>query len=336
MSGHFRSEICKQEMTPMMTTKSTLPRCSATGFGLRCIATAVLLSTCLPFTTPLRGGTPFDSVSASAKSRSNLPVRSSNLSSGTGVYFDGFTEPVRKIEVSASESGRLSTVDVKRGDVIEAGTMMMVLDTNILDASRRVAEAKSKATARIDALVIEANIRQDRYQKLRQLYDDGAGSIEEVRRAEADATVASLEVDQAREEMQLRNLELQEIEARIELRRVRSPIAGVVTDVIKDAGEYVSLQEPHVATVVQLDRLRVTFFVPTRIALQMSTDARLTLVFPESEQVCQGSVEHVGAVTEADSGRVRLDVLLDNRNQQFRSGVRCRMVPSDNLDTPGG
>ena len=170
--------------------------------------------------------------------------------------YEGFTEPVRQIEVSASESGRLAKMHARRGDTVAEGDMLMLLDTQVLEASRRVAKSKANASARQQALKIEHDIKQDRYKKLFKLQQDGAGSPEEVKRAEADASIANLNWEAAKEDTELKELELAEIEARIEQRRIRSPINGVVTDIIKESGEYVSLSEPHVATVVQLDTLR--------------------------------------------------------------------------------
>lgn len=267
-----------------------------------------------------------------AGNSSHPPGVPASISSGFGNRFNGFTKPIREIEVSASDSGRLALVHVKRGDIVQQDQLMIELDTKILEASRRVAAAKSKATAQIDALVVEAKIREERHLKLLRLHEDGAGSIEEVRRSEADATVAALKVDAAREDASLRSLELEEIEARIELRRVRSPLHGIVTDVLKDAGEYVSLQQPHIATVVQLDRLRVTFFVPTFVAVRLEQSQMLQLILPDTQTFCQGEIEYVGTVTKADSGRVRLDVLIDNKNNELRSGVLCQWSPPTTRD----
>ena len=105
--------------------------------------------------------------------------------------------------------------------------------------------------------MIESDLRQQRLEQLDKLLQDGAGSLEEVRRAKADSAVAKLEVDAAREEIKLRQLELREIEARLTQRRITSPIDGVIT--------------------------------------------------------------------EADSGRVRLDVIINNSDGNYRSGVRCDM-----------
>jgi len=240
--------------------------------------------------------------------------------------YEGFTEPVKQIEVSASQSGRVASVLARRGDIVAKGDMLMLLDTQVLEASRRVAQSKANASARQQALKIEHDIKQDRYEKLFKLQQDGAGSPEEVKRAEADANIAKLNWEAAKEDTELKELELAEIEARIEQRRARSPIDGVVTDVIKETGEYVSLSEPHVATVVQLENLRVTFFVSTEVAARLSVQQKVNLTLPGNDSGPFGQIEHIGAVTEADSGRVRVDVLIANPDRQYRSGVRCLLT----------
>ena len=260
-----------------------------------------------------------------------LGATDATINSPTQQSYEGFTEPIRKIEVAASESARVADAVVKRGAVVKKGDVLMQLDTKLLEASLRVAQAKASASARIDALRIEQEIRDDRYTKIRALQESGAGSPEETKRAKADASVAALNVQSALEDQMLSQLEVAEIEARIEQRRVRAPISGVVTEVIQEPGEYVSLTEPHVATVVQLDTLRVNFFIPTDLATSMYEGQRLQLQLPganppETKQVAVGEVQHIAAVTAADSGRVRIDVLIENPQRAYRSGVRCIYV----------
>lgn len=243
----------------------------------------------------------------------------------SGRRFTGYTEPIRRIRVAASESGKIDAVEIKLGDRVSPGDLLVRLDSNILEATRRVAVAKHESSAQLDAAKAKSEQKQQRYKKLKGLLESGAGSVEEVRRAATDAEVAALEVDSLREERRLRQLEVDEIEARIEKRRVRSPITGVVTDVTKEVGEYVALSEPHLVTVVRLDRLRVQFFLPTDLARTLRQDRPVELSFPETQQRCRGVVEYVEAVTQADSGRVRVHVLIDNSEQALRSGVPCEL-----------
>ncbi len=239
--------------------------------------------------------------------------------------YEGFTEPDRTLEVSAADMGRVDEVHVKRGDRVQQGALLMTLDTRVLEAARRAVAAKAKSVARLEALRVEHELRENRYRKLLELQRDGAGSPEEANRAKADADVARLNVRAAEDDLQLSQLELAEIESRIEQRRIRSPVDGNVTDVLKDVGEFVSTNQPHVATIVQLHVLRVTFYLPTEVAMSLQEGRTVRLTFPDFQTETTGHVEYVAEVTEADSGRVRVDVLLDNGQRKWRSGIRCRI-----------
>ena len=221
--------------------------------------------------------------------------------------------------------GRIAEVHVKRGDRAGKDELLIALDSNILEAARRVAEVRTKSIARLKALRIEHQLREGRYRQLLALHDEGAGSAEEVKRAKADADVAQLNIQAAEEEIAQSHLELAEIEARLDQRRIRSPLDGIVTDVRKELGEYVSINEPHLVTIVQLEKLRVTFYLPTHLALTMKQGQSVALLFPDVQQRADGQIEYVAQFTEADSGRVRVDVLLDNTKGNWRSGVRCML-----------
>lgn len=237
--------------------------------------------------------------------------------------FEGFAEPVRIIESAAAAEGRIAEVAVKRGDRVQRGDLLVMLDTSILEASLNVAKARAENTAKTEATQIEYELKQQRFDQLANLVNAGAGSPEEVKRAKAEAQVAHLNVVAAQQEQQLAALQLAEIEARLEQRCVRSPVDGIVTEVLKEIGEHVSTSNPHVATVVELDQLRLTFYLPTQLAMQIAPGQSLNITFPELSQQDVGKVEYVSQVTQADSGRVRVDVLLDNGKDQTRSGIRA-------------
>lgn len=237
--------------------------------------------------------------------------------------FEGFAEPVRIIESAAAAEGRIAEVAVKRGDRVQRGDLLVMLDTSILEASLNIAKARAENTAKTEATQVEYELKQQRFDQLANLVKAGAGSPEEVKRARAEAQVAHLNVVAAQQEQQLAALQLAEIEARLEQRCVRSPVDGIVTEVLKEIGEHVSTSNPHVATVVELDQLRLTFYLPTQLAMQIAPGQSLNITFPELSQQDVGKVEYVSQVTQADSGRVRVDVLLDNSKDQSRSGIRA-------------
>lgn len=261
--------------------------------------------------------------------------------------YDSFTEPDELVQVAASEVGTIQEIHLKKGQQIRQGDLLVTLDLRVLEASRAVAKAKSENSARLTAAEVELEIKTKRLKKLTLLKNEGAGSSEEVDRAAADVHIAESQVAAVREEIGLSQLELARITAQIERNRVRSPIDGYVTQIDKKVGEYVSQNEPNVATVVNIDRLRARFHVTTALACQLRKGSRLALSMTaiatssssssesesRREQWVVTEVDFVSPITDPDSGTVHIEVVFSNDNHTMRSGVRCRLHPNRPVDS---
>ncbi len=215
---------------------------------------------------------------------------------------------------------------VQRGKVVKTGQILMQLDTRTLEAARRVAAAEAASSATIDGLKIEHDLKLRRCKQLESLSQDGLGSPEELNRATADEQIALAQLRAAQELQQQKVLRVEEITARIDARSVTATINGIVTDVRREPGEFVSAADPEVVTIVDLRQLRSTFFLTTNIAEQLSLQQPVSVRLAGRETAVRGFVEYIGVVTEADSGRVRVDVLLNNDKGAIRSGIRCRLL----------
>lgn len=238
---------------------------------------------------------------------------------------EAFTEPFKVIELAAPESGRVASVHTQRGSHVKAGQLLVELDSQVQQAALKVAEQKASSTSRVEALQVEYNRKQRRYETLKELSRDGGGTAEELLDAEAETQIAKLNVKAAEDEIEQYKLEQKELEAQIEQRRVYSKIDGIVTEVPREVGEYVSSAEPHVITVVDLSRLRVTFFIPTEKAVTLTSGEHVAINLLGQSRIVDAEIEYVGPITQADSGRVRLDVVIDNARGELRSGQRCSM-----------
>ena len=238
-----------------------------------------------------------------------------------------FTQPFRTIELAAAEPGRVAKLNVRRGSHVRQGDLLVELDTAALKAARSVAEQRSQSTARKEALEVELARKLRMLEKMRGLRSQGAGTPEELLDAESEARIARLNVREADEALERARLEVLEIDAKMELRRVRAKMDGVIIEVHREVGEYVAANESTVATLVDLTKLRASFFLPTDIAQQVDEGDKLPLQFASSGTRVSSMVEYVGPLTHADSGRVRVDVLVENADGRHQSGVQC-MLPT--------
>lgn len=237
---------------------------------------------------------------------------------------EGFTEPYRSVEVAAPESGTIEEIPVRQGQLVKKGDVLAVLDRDLLQASLEIAQAKAESTAKLEAAKIELQLKQRRLDNFIRL-GKGNSSNEETERAKADADLARTQVVAAEEELKLSTLDVKRIQVQLDRRTIRSPLDGVVTRLHREVGESVPPTDPKVATVVDLNRLRVVFHPPTRLAESLSPQSTVPVRLLRTDTIVQTEIEYVSPVTNADSGSVRVEVILDNTNGHYRSGMRCSL-----------
>lgn len=236
-----------------------------------------------------------------------------------------FTEPYQTIEVAAAEPGILDTINVQQGDFVTAGEIVATLNRDVLLASMEIAKLRANMQSQLKKTRADVNQKQRRYQKLMGLHQNGHASEEEIDSAQTNLEIAEAGLLEATEAQKLAKLQILEIEAQLRQREIRSPINGQVVKLQKDKGEYVASIEPVVAKIVQLDKLRVKFYVDTNMARAIRKGDTLPLLLVDTNRPINGTVEFVSPTTNADSRTVRIEVVIENSNNTYRSGVPVRL-----------
>ena len=134
----FRVERSQNEQLPVWILVATL-------------SLALLLSAC----TAMRGSTPTAIPTISLDGNGSPSNTSSNNSSDDAntVSATAFIVPARTAELSFANVGRVKAVDVKVGDQVKAGQPLVELDTTLLEAKVKEAEANlAVAQVQVDYL----------------------------------------------------------------------------------------------------------------------------------------------------------------------------------------
>jgi RND family efflux transporter MFP subunit len=236
---------------------------------------------------------------------------------------DGFTEPFRKIELAPAEPGVLASLMAKEGDSVESGQLLGTLDNDVLQISLKISKQVLDSRGKLAAAKAERDLRAVRLDRLKELQPQGFAHREEVDRAAADLAVAEANVISLSEQHSLDELEYQKSQALLERRLIRSPIDGIITKIHHDQGEYVAGNNPVVFTVVQLNPLRAVFAIPAASASGLKNDQSVLLRFPDTRQECTGRIELVSPIIDAESGLVRVKVLIPNEDGKRPCGARC-------------
>lgn len=204
------------------------------------------------------------------------------------------------LDVGADETGRLVTLDVARGDEVEAGAVLFRIDDSDAEAALREAEAR---LAQSKALLADLRIgkRPEEIDVLQAQRDEIVASLENARRdlqryqtLHSAQVVSDARTDQAQEEFRVLQSRLASMEAQIEVARLaarddqiraaedavdaagaaiervnarisrlsgRAPMAGSVQDTYFEPGEVVPAGRP-VVSVLPPENLKIRFFVP--------------------------------------------------------------------------
>lgn len=244
------------------------------------------------------------------------------------IEVEGFVEPYRSIDVAAAEPGIIRSCAVREGDHVVEGQVLAKLDQEVHLALLAIGEKSRDFRGRLHSAKAEMALRQNRLAKLKQLRDRGHARQEEVERAEADVAIAEGSLLTAREDVLLRNLEYEKIQAQIERRIIRAPLDGVVTMIRKEPGEFIPGADPHVLTIVQLDSLLAKFSVASVYASQTHVDQAVPIYFPLTDETATGKIEFISPVDDAESGTFRVKVRIENPQRRYRSGQRCQLLIS--------
>jgi RND family efflux transporter MFP subunit len=235
---------------------------------------------------------------------------------------EGFTEPFRKFDLIPPEVGIISRLLVREGDRVQKNQLLGSLDCDVQQVALELAEANLAAHGKLDSAQADRDLRRRRLAKLRKLHEMGHANEEEVLRAESELAVAEANVLVALEQDIADSLEVKRIAATIERRTFRSPTSGVVTRIYHEEKDMVGSNASPVLTIMEVDKLRVTFTIPTVQATQLKTGQGIPVMFINGQKA-KGTIEFISPVTEADSDTVRVKVLIDNPQGKYRCGVRC-------------
>ena len=231
------------------------------------------------------------------------------------IFLDGVVEPSEIVEISGGVlTGVLETILVDRGDTVEEGQLLAVLDSRLDEANLGLARARVDLVTALEASLASRDYFAAVYDRAQALFDEGVLSSELRDRAEEEALLAENRWRVEQESHTLWRYELERAIAAIEMRQILSPVSGVVINRLVDPGEFVG--QATLLTIAKIDPLYVEIVAPVALygAIQ---EGMLATVLPG--EPIGGSYEAVVAV---------VDKVLDAASNTF--GVRLE------LPNPGG
>lgn len=240
----------------------------------------------------------------------------------------GFTEPYQDIDVAAAEPGVIESIDVKEGDRVKADQILVRMDSAVLEVTLKIARSIKQSRGQLESATEELALQTKMFSKLEGLLERQHASSQEIERALTQRRIAQARLKAVREELVIKTLEYERAVAQLERRRLRSPMDGIVTRILKDRGESVSLSDPVLVKVVQLDPLLVIFLVPAEQARTLNNGKTVDIRIPKS-QTAKGEIEFVSPTADPQSGLTRVRVRVPNPEERLPCGATCFLMLDD-------
>ena len=189
----------------------------------------------------------------------------------------------------------------------------------------RLAEAQAEASGDLEAAEAEFEFERRRLERNLELYDQNVvseGAIDGVR---SSLRIAEARLSSARDRRVLANLSRVRAEALLASRVIRSPVAGVVVEVLRAPGEYAD--PPQILTVAQIDPLEIEAFLPSEMLASIEVGlAGKVHIESDVGGALESAVVSVDRIVDAASGTFGVRLEVANPELRPLAGLRCTLV----------
>ncbi len=173
----------------------------------------------------------------------------------------GTIEACRRAGLSPSTGGLISVLNVRKGDSVRKGDLLLSLWNKDLMAEIELSQAEAKsAKANARATCLTAEVAQREANRLLKLRKSGAVSEETVDRAVTDASARRASCDAAKASTAVSVSRANVIRARLDRTRLIAPFDGVIADIHGELSEYVTPSSPSAGGTPVIDLLDTSCF----------------------------------------------------------------------------
>lgn len=245
---------------------------------------------------------------------------------------DCVINPSEIADLGSAVPGVLSSLQVERSDLIQAGDIIAELESGVELATLDLARTRAGLTAEVDLRRVNAAFGRRQQQRNQGLFQRKALSQNDMDQRETEARMAQIELRQARDNQQLAKLELRRAEEILQRRTIRSPFTGVVMERFKTVGEYV--EDQPVVRLAQLDPLHVEVIVPVEFLGKVKPGMLAEVSTDVVNTTWQAEVSLVDRVADAASGTYVARLSLPNPDYRIPAGLQCSLNFLQQQDKP--
>jgi RND family efflux transporter MFP subunit len=251
----------------------------------------------------------------------------------------GYIVAESEVTVSSKVAGRIDSLPVHEGDLVQKGEVIAVLESEEFQVQ------EEEARANLEKAYLHLKHKQELHQKdvaevkrRRELFREHLISPAELDKEEKTAVVSELELDSAHSEVEVckKQLELAHIRAAESI--IRAPITGTVIDKISDVGEmlfpmktFEGISGSAVVTLADLNVMNVEVDINEDEINTIHIGNR-ALITPDSlpEKTYEGEVMAISPMADRQKNVVPVKVRIKNPDMYLKPDMSAKVAFREN------
>jgi RND family efflux transporter MFP subunit len=248
------------------------------------------------------------------------------VSAARAAEYDCLIEARQALDIRSPVEGVIESVPVQRGTPVKRGQVLAFLSSGPERAALALARSRATNQGELKAAEARVQLTRKKLERADELLKKNFVSANARDEAEGDYRLALEQLRTARENRRLAELDVKRAQEVVAQREIRSPVTGIVVEVMLRPGELTSSnQKDPIIKLAQVDPLNVELVLPVS-AFGKIKAGQNAWVMPEEPVGGKyaARVEVVDQVFDAASGTFGVRLTLPNPERKIPAGLKCR------------
>ena len=240
--------------------------------------------------------------------------------------YDCLIEPNQIVELRSPVEGVIHSVLVKRGDRVQAGQVLVQLDSSVEQSSVELARYRAQVSGRLQSARNRLEYASKKFERSQELHNKEFVAAQARDEAQAEKLLAESAYKEVQEELEVARLEFRQASEALNRRSLRSPFEGVVMDRLLNPGDLAESgtgRKP-ILKLAQVKPLRVEVVLPIEAYGQIKRLSTAEITPEALGGSYKATVTIVDSVFDAASGTFGVRLELPNSASALPAGVRCK------------
>lgn len=259
--------------------------------------------------------------------QSYIPVNAQTVQKGsisTNITLSGKIQADKEAPVMTKTMGRVQSIKVKVGDMVNKDQVLISLDKSDMQATYDQAQAGYMlAQAGYELNQDKYNKARDDYEKAKQLYEIGAISKADLDLAEMQASNAVLLTAEA--QFAQAKAQYDSVSKSYNDMDIKAPIAGIVTALNVKIGDMATNTAPS-ATVVDMAKVYVNVSISEKIINLVKGGQEVAVNIDSANKNVKGTIDSLSLAADSRTGKYELKVFIDNADRLIKPGMFAKVT----------